>query len=383
LAPLPEQARVAEKLDALFARVDACRDRFDRLLDILRRLRQSVLHAATTGELSREWRVQHRVDDDWTQARFDSLLTDVRYGTSKKCTYEPRRTPVLRIPNVVNGSISHDDMKYADFDDAERARLALLPGDLLMIRSNGSIGLVGRTAPVTERESGFLYAGYLIRLRVNRSRVLQEFLSLFLASPTSRARIEKMSRSTTGVNNINADEIRNLPISVPGIDEQAEIARRVADLFRLADRLERRVETAQSLVKNTTASALARAFRGSLVPQNPGDEPADKLLRRVRQHVADAGKATDRATAHRVRPRKEANKLGKKLQEVLAEEGDWIDAQDAFERCGVADGASTEFIEGLYAELRELDLDRRLAVEPVMDSQGRKTHDRLKLVARA
>ena len=48
----------------------------------------------------------------------------------------------------MNGTITHDDMKYAEFDEDERAKLALVVGDLLVIQSNGSVGIVGRTALV-------------------------------------------------------------------------------------------------------------------------------------------------------------------------------------------------------------------------------------------
>lgn len=69
------------------------------------------------------------------------------------------------------------------------------------------------------------------------------------------------------------------------------------------------------------------------------------------------------------------------LIDVLAEAGDWVSAQEAFRRCGVADGALTERIEELYAELRKLDKAGRLAVEAVTDAQGLKLYDKLKLLA--
>jgi len=56
IAPLPEQKRIADKLDAVLARVDACRDRLDRIPAILKRFRQSVLAAATSGKLTEDWR---------------------------------------------------------------------------------------------------------------------------------------------------------------------------------------------------------------------------------------------------------------------------------------------------------------------------------------
>jgi len=279
--PLREQKRIADKLDALLARVNACRERLDRVPGILKRFRQSVLAAATSGELTRDWREERGLELAWRSETLGSLLTDVRYGTSKKCAYEPRKTPVIRIPNVARGIVSHDDMKYADFDEGEIEKLALAPGDLLMIRSNGSVGLVGRTAMVSEREEGFLYAGYLIRLRPDAAQANPAYLSLILASPASRARIELTARSTTGVNNINADEIRAFPVALPSLDEQNEVVKRVGHLLAMAERLDDRVLSAQSAVQRTTPSALGKAFRGELVPQDPSDEPASDLITRI------------------------------------------------------------------------------------------------------
>jgi type I restriction enzyme S subunit len=271
LAPLPEQKRIADKLDILLARVDTCRNHLARVPAILKRFRQSVLAAATSGELTREWREEYRVVETWRQTTLGSIVADVRYGTAKKCAYEPGKTPVIRIPNVVGGTVSHEDMKYADFDEDERDRLALEPGDLLMIRSNGSVGLVGRTALVSEREAGFLYAGYLIRLRVDAAQASPAYLSAYLSSPTSRTRIEITARSTTGVNNINSEEIRALPVELPSLAEQAEIVRRVDSLFTLADQLEARYTAARTHIDRLTPALLAKAFRGELVPQDPGD----------------------------------------------------------------------------------------------------------------
>lgn len=300
--PLAEQKRIADKLDALLARVAACRERLDRVPDILNRFRQSVLTAAVRGELTREWREERGLELEWTQATLGSLLTDIRYGTAKKCAYDPRKTPVLRIPNVADGMISHDDMKYADFDEEEKAKLALAPGDLLMIRSNGSVGLVGRTALVSKREAGFLYAGYLIRLRPDAAQASPGYLSLFLASPVSRTRIELTARSTTGVNNINAEEIRAFPVDLPSLDEQYEIVRRVDGLLAMAMRLDDRVSSAQTIVKRTTPSALNKAFLGELVPQDPSDAPASELLTKLKE--AQFRAAAEPSRRRRKTPRK-------------------------------------------------------------------------------
>ena len=67
--PLNEQKRIADKLDAVLARVDACRERLDRVPAILKRFRRAVLAAATSGKLTEEWREQSRE----IRGRWDTL----------------------------------------------------------------------------------------------------------------------------------------------------------------------------------------------------------------------------------------------------------------------------------------------------------------------
>ena len=117
---------------------------------------------------------------------------------------------------------------------------------------------------------------------------------------------------------------------------------------------------------------------GQLVPQDPNDEPASVLLERIRAERAEREK---QPKVRKTKQQKEIAAMVSKLIDVLAEAGDWVPAQEAFRRCGVADGAQTDQIEALYAELRALDKAGRLAVEAVTDAQGRKLHDRLKLLA--
>ena len=295
VAPSNEQKRIADQLDSLIARVNACNDRFDGIPAILKRLRQSLLAAATSGELTEDFRVATQSNEvigafpaEWTPATVGSVANDLRYGTSKKCQYSETGIGVLRIPNISeNGRIDARDLKRAHFDTVELKKLALKPGDLLIIRSNGSVDLVGKTCVVSESEKGLLFAGYLIRLRLNTSVVLPAFMRMCLAEPVQRQRIEQASKSTSGVNNINADELRALPVWLPPIAEQAEIVRRVESLFAIADRLEAQCTTARAQVARLTPLLLAKAFRGELVPQDPADEPASELLARLCQRRAD------------------------------------------------------------------------------------------------
>ncbi|MCU0549252.1 MAG: restriction endonuclease subunit S [Leptolyngbya sp. Prado105] len=286
LAPLNEQKRIADKLDRLLTRVDACRERCDRIPLILKRFRQSVLAAATSGELTEDWTDTR---EEWFTYPLGELLSDIRYGTAKKSSYEGAGdTPVIRIPNIQSGRVDTHDLKYGQFDVREIKTLALREGDVLIIRSNGSVDLVGKAAVVEPEVQGYLFAGYLIRLRPKTELINPYYLYFFLSSPSTRQYIELTARSTSGVNNINSEEVRAIKINLPPLDEQREVVKRVEKLFAFADRLEARYKTARAQVDRLTPALLEKAFQGELVPQDPNDEPASVLLERIRSELTTA-----------------------------------------------------------------------------------------------
>ncbi|MCF3650063.1 hypothetical protein [Synoicihabitans lomoniglobus] len=82
--------------------------------------------------------------------------------------------------------------------------------------------------------------------------------------------------------------MKGVRVSLPSLDEQQEIVRRVEALFAFADRIESRLNEAQTTVDCLTLSTLAKAFRGELVPQDPNDEPATALVARIRAERADS-----------------------------------------------------------------------------------------------
>lgn len=280
IPPLPEQQRIVAKLDELMAKIDRSRARLERIPQILKRFRQSVLSAAVTGKLTEEWR-DNGIEIERTL--LGKLLDDLKYGTSQKSEKKEKGTPILRIPNIGDGVIVQDDLKYSELTKNEYERLKLVPGDILLIRSNGSVSLVGKAAIVSEQESGFAYAGYLIRLRCNKEKILPEFLNLALASFDLRLQIELPARSTSGVNNINSEEVRALIVPTPSIEEQKEIVRSVENLFGIANKIESRYNKAKAQLDKLPQSLLAKAFRGELVPQDENDEPASTLLGRIRR----------------------------------------------------------------------------------------------------
>ncbi len=259
-----EQKNIADKLDSLLAKVKDAQSRLDTIPVILSRFRQSVLASAFSGDLTKAWR-KKGVEKEWREVRLGEVLNDLKYGTAKKCFKEKKKHLVLRIPNVVQGYIDLNDLKYADLDKKEYDNLKLESGDILLIRSNGSVSLVGRTALVTDKEKGMAYAGYLIRLRVNKELILPQFLQYQFQSFAMRLQIELPARSTSGVNNINSEEVKNLMISLPSINEQEEIVKRLKSSFAFIEKNENEFNKAKSYTDKLEQSILAKAFRGELL----------------------------------------------------------------------------------------------------------------------
>lgn len=293
VAPLLEQRRIADKLDTVLARVDLVQDRLARITPLLKRFRQSILAAATSGRLTEKWREANEQNSAWLNTNFEEVISDLRYGTSKKCEVNAQGIAVLRIPNVGGSGIPDlNDLKFAEFNQKEYSTLSLLEGDLLIIRSNGSIDLVGKTCVVDKKSEGLLFAGYLIRMRLDKKKINSIFAYYVISSPLLRAHIELTAKSTSGVNNINSEEVRSLPLVLPTLEEQIEIVRRVETLFAFADGLEARLQSAQTAAERLTPALLAKAFRGELVPQDPNDEPASSLLARIANQRALSGNGT-------------------------------------------------------------------------------------------
>lgn len=291
LPPYAEQKIIAEKLDTLLAQVDSTKACLERIPQILKRFRQAVLAAVVNGKAV-------NIDtDENTLTTLGNIAKNIKYGTSKKCSETQGSTAVLRIPNIGPGYIINSNLKYADFDQKELVTLTLKEGDLLLIRSNGSVDLVGKVAVISENDTEYLYAGYLIRVRLDKERAAPKYISYCLQSPQLRQVIENIARSTSGVNNINSKELASLEIPLTPLPEQHEIVRRVEQLFAWADTIEKQVNNALTRVNSLTQSILAKAFRGELTAQwraeNPslisGENSAAALLEKIKAERAASG----------------------------------------------------------------------------------------------
>jgi len=272
IPPLPEQHRIVAKIEELFSKLDNGVANLKKAKEQLKVYRQSVLKWAFEGRLTNENVIDGELPEGWMATNVGEVIDKPKYGTSKKCTYEQKGLGVLRIPNVVEGVVSPDDLKYASFSKEEREDFRLRKGDLLLIRSNGSVNLVGKCALIMYEDEEYLYAGYLIRLRPKATVIASKFLLYCLSSSSLREQIESLAKSTSGVNNINAQEIKSLSIPLPPIDEQDLIVQEIESRLSVADNLEKTIDQSLKQAEALRQSILKRAFEGRLVAQDTNDE---------------------------------------------------------------------------------------------------------------
>ena len=318
IAPLNEQRRIAAKLDTTLAAVDACRQRLDGVAAILKRFRQAVLAAATSGELTREWREDNPIDEDTGDNEVASLVEkwissqlrgkakipaepDLRCWTTEipqswhlrsvsmfaECL-DSQRIPVKKDKrNAVQGTYPY----YGANGIVDMVDEYIFDGELVLVTEDETF--YGREKPIAYRSSGKCWVNNHAHVLRPEDAVAADYLCYCLMHYP----VLPWLTGTTGRAKLTQGVLNSLPVAIPPRMEMEQIVSMVQALFTLADQLEARLTTARKIVDRLTPALLAKAFRGELVPQDPNDEPASELLARIRaarQADAAAGKPSRR-----------------------------------------------------------------------------------------
>lgn len=320
IPPLPEQQRIVAKLEKLLARVDACKERLEKIPSLLKRFRQSVLAAACSGKLTEEWRERHPevegadriinslkelhrqagsnlggkaaeptegvhnltkdcIPETWTISELKWLCETnkpITYGILKPGPDIKDGIPYIRVVDFPNDIIINENIRRTSPDIAFNYRRSMLQSDDILLSIRGTVGRVCRVPSWLDKAN---ITQDTARIAI-RDSIMSKYIEIYLRCPSCQKRFEKATKGVA-IRGINIGDVRALQVCLPPLPEQHEIVRRVEALFVIADQIEMRYNKAKKYIDKLSQSILAKAFRGELVPQDPDDEPASVLLERI------------------------------------------------------------------------------------------------------
>ena len=252
LPPVPEQQRIVARIEEMARRVEEARGLRHEAVEEAEALMGAAIVSAFSSGKKR----------GWTDFTLGDITTDIRYGTSEKAFDEPSGVPVLRMGNIHDGKLSLADLKYIDLPVNELDRLRLRGGDILVNRTN-SAELVGKCAVFTE-PGEFVYASYIIRLRLDLQKAVPRLVAAFINSPIGRQYMFDQRKQMTGQANVNSQKLKALSLSLPPLPEQRRIVAYLGGLQAKVDALRRLQVETQKELDALMPSVLAKAFAGEL-----------------------------------------------------------------------------------------------------------------------
>lgn len=331
LPPLSEQTVIIDKLDTLLTQVDTTKARLDRIPQILKTFRQSVLAAAISGKLTEEWRTkncfksiavkhnsklpkfsedEHYIEtvDGWSWLRLGSVVNLINGDRGKnypnKNEYVDQGIPFINTGHInPDGTLSNERMNFisgAKFDSLGGGKTK--PTDLVYCLRGATMGKTARV----NYEFGAIASSLVIVRPTNN--IHRDFAYYFLISPSAKKLISEFDNGSAQPN-LSAKSLATFPLQLPPIEEQTEIVRRVDELFAFADRIEKKTAAALECVNNLTQAILAKAFRGELTADwraaNPdlisAGNSAEALLKKIKTEREALKKQPKKKAAVRIK----------------------------------------------------------------------------------
>jgi type I restriction enzyme S subunit len=198
-----------------------------------------------------------------------------------------------------------EDVRYLSGAPSDYVVSLIEPRDLLFTRYNGTRSLVGVCAIVPDINKAIVHPDKLIRARPLPIVAVPAFIALAANVGASRQFIEQRIRTTAGQAGVSGSDVKELPVPLPPSLEQEVISETVEDQLSIIDHLEADLDAKLKSAQGLRQATLRHAFTGKLVRQDPNDEPASKLLKRI----AAEREARARGAAAAKRPKKNTNSL--------------------------------------------------------------------------
>lgn len=282
LPPLSEQQRIVDRIESLFAKLDEAKQKAQEALDSFETRKAAILHKAFTGELTAQWRKEHSVGmETWSSCKLiDILVEKPRNGYSPKPVDYVTACKSMTLSATTTGVFKPEFFKYIDEEIPENSHLWLTPGDILIQRAN-SLEKVGMSAIYTGAEHEFIYPDLMMKLTVKEPNN-KHYIDYYLKTDEILNYFRSNATGTAGnMPKINQKVVSETPLILPETQEQAEIVRLLDDLLAKEQQAKEAAEGVLEQIDLIKKAILARAFRGELGTNDPSEESAVELVKRV------------------------------------------------------------------------------------------------------
>ena len=403
LPPYAEQIQITQKLNGLLAQVDTLKACVDAIPTLLKRFRQSVLAEAVSGRLTEEWRNTgvplssardlhqqiknaHEIEgghargnaSDPTEEAHDLSPEDlpgcwdiaemrdicapgrpITYGILKPGPELEEGVPYIRVADFPGNKLNLTNIKKTSPEiDQQFKRARLTAGDLLLsIR-----GSVGRVIKIPSSLEGANITQDTARLSIS-PQVSTDFVYWVLLSNATQRRMKNAIRGVA-VRGINIGDVRALQIPLPAIEEQAEIIRRIEQLFAFADKLEVQINSAKIRIDHLTQSILANAFKGELTGDwrmanqdlITGKNSSASLLANIKAAREQLDRQAQAKSSKKTMKSKAGIPMSKIIIEVveaLKQSGEPLSGQQLLAAAGYPNDSSTAQLEQFFLDIRK------------------------------
>ena len=257
---------------------------------LLQRIRKEKERLVKEGKLKKkeleskpieEEEIPFEIPESWEWMRWGDLSESIQYGYNAPAK-QNGRIKMVRISDIQNGRIVWDTVPFCDITEVEIETYLLKKNDILFARTGGT---VGKSYLVKDTPEEAIYAGYLIRTRYS-NQLCPQYLKCFMESTLYWSQL-KEGTIATAQPNCNGKTLAKMILPIPPLAEQRRIVAKIEELMPLVERYGKAQQALDQLNESLPArlrqSILQEAIQGRLVPQDPKEEPASELLKRIRK----------------------------------------------------------------------------------------------------
>ena len=281
---LKTQQRIVNRIESLFAKLDEAKEKAQAVVDGFEDRKAAILHKAFTGELTAGWREVYGFSlESWTCSNWGDFLSGIEAGKNRNALGRPPEEGefgIVKVSAVTWGEFDELESKTCELPEHWNERVQICAGDFLFSRAN-TLQLVGNCVIVKQVNRKLMLSDKILRFSFDDS-VIPEYILYYTRSDFYRKQVEELaSGNQDGMRNISQKNLRLIQFPIPSKLEQDQI---ITTLTRILNNELQAKESAENVINQIDTikkSILARAFRGELGTNDPADESADELLKRI------------------------------------------------------------------------------------------------------